>query len=77
MYSQNQAEHLNLASVYSGKIPDSKHDTINQIIEEKMLAFQEEMQALIKQHETNVKSGSFANVGFAQFQFDSKKQTKK
>ncbi|WP_154223169.1 hypothetical protein [Marinicella rhabdoformis] len=76
MYSQNQAEHLNLASVYSGRIPDSKHDKINQIIEEKMLAFQKEMQLLIEEHETNVKAGSFANVGFAQFQFDSRKQIK-
>lgn len=76
MYGQNQAEHLNLASVYSSQIPDSKHNELNEIIEGKMQQFQSEMESLIRTYETKVKAGSFANVGFAQFQFDSRKPSK-
>ncbi len=76
MYGQNQAKNLNLASVYSSKIPDSKHDDLNQIIADKMHAFQREMQQLITSYQTNVKTGTFANIGFAQFQFDSRQTSK-
>lgn len=76
MYAQNQSKHLNLASVQSSQVPDRKHDELNQIIESKMQAFQEEMTELILSHQTNVKPGTFASVGFAQFQFDSRKPSK-
>lgn len=71
MFATEQAEHLNQASIYSSKIPHSKHPEVNRMIEKKMQVFQQEMIELIKQYETNVPAGTYANVGFSQFQFDS------
>ncbi|MCX7555161.1 hypothetical protein OS175_14890 [Marinicella sp. S1101] len=71
MFATDLKQNLNQASIFSSKIPHSKHDEINQIIDKKMRAFQQEMKALIQQHETNVPEGTYANVGFSQFQFDS------
>ncbi|MFC3195802.1 hypothetical protein ACFODZ_16220 [Marinicella sediminis] len=71
MFAAEQAEHLNQASIYSSKIPHSKHPEVNQMIEKRMQAFQLEMISLISEYETNVPEGTYANVGFAQFQFDS------
>jgi len=71
MFATDHKQNLNQASIFSSKIPHSKHDDINQIIDKKMRQFQQEMSELIKQHETNVPKGTYANVGFSQFQFDS------
>ncbi len=71
MFATDLKQNLNQASIFSSKIPHSKHDEINQIIDVKMRQFQQEMTAVIKQHETNVPKGTYANVGFSQFQFDS------
>ena len=71
MFATDQKQNLNQASVFSSKIPHSKHDEINQLLDIKMKAFQNEMQQLIKSHETNVPEGTYSNVGFSQFQFDS------
>ncbi len=71
MFATDQKQHLNQASIFSSKIPHSKHDQVNQIIDIKMRQFQQEMSDLIEQHETNVPKGTYANVGFSQFQFDS------
>ena len=73
MFATDQKQDLNQASIFSSKIPHSKHDHVNQIIDKKMRQFQLEMSELIKQHETNVPKGTYANVGFSQFQFDSTK----
>ncbi len=73
MFATDQKQNLNQASIFSSKIPDSKHDEINQLIDIKMKSFQQEMAALIKNHETKVPEGTYANVGFSQFQFDSTK----
>jgi predicted XRE-type DNA-binding protein len=71
MFATDHKQNLNQASILSSKIPHSKHDVVNQIIDKKMRQFQAEMRELIKQHETNVPQGTYANVGFSQFQFDS------
>ena len=71
MFSAGQAEHLNQASIFSSKIPHSKHQEVNRMIEKKMQLFQQEMIDLIGEYETNVPEGTYANVGFSQFQFDS------
>ncbi len=71
MFATDLKQNLNQASIFSSKIPHSKHDKINQIIDVKMRQFQQEMKEVIKQHETNVPKGTYANVGFSQFQFDS------
>ncbi len=71
MFATGLKQNLNQASIFSSKIPHSKHDKINQIIDKKMRHFQKEMTELIKQHETKVPEGTYANVGFSQFQFDS------
>lgn len=71
MFATDLKQNLNQASIFSSKIPHSKHDEINQIIDKKMRAFQQDMNQLIQQHETNVPEGTYANVGFSQFQFDS------
>lgn len=72
MFATDQAQNLNQASIFSSKIPLSKHPEINQLLDIKMREFQEEMTELIKQHEINVPEGTFANIGFTQFQFDSR-----
>ena len=71
MFSAGQAEHLNQASIFSSKIPHSKHQEVNRMIEKKMQTFQQEMIEMIGEYETNVPEGTYANVGFSQFQFDS------
>jgi hypothetical protein len=71
MFATDQKQNLNQASIFSSKIPHSKHDEVNQVIDKKMRQFQQEMKELIKHHETNVPQGTYANVGFSQFQFDS------
>ncbi|MCB1584005.1 MAG: hypothetical protein KDI92_13150 [Xanthomonadales bacterium] len=71
MFATDQKQHLNQSSVFSSKIPHSKHDEVNWLLDAKMKQFQHEMQALIKEHETNVPEGTYSNVGFTQFQFDS------
>ncbi len=71
MFATGQKQNLNQSSVYSSKIPHSKHDEVNQLINLKMQEFQKEMTELIKQHETKVPEGTYSNVGFSQFQFDS------
>lgn len=71
MFATDLKQNLNQASIFSSKIPHSKHDEINHIIDKKMRQFQKEMTELIKQHETKVPEGTYANVGFSQFQFDS------
>lgn len=71
MFATDMKQNLNQASIFSSKIPHSKHDEINQIIDKKMRKFQKDMTVLIEQHETNVPEGTYANVGFSQFQFDS------
>jgi len=73
MFATDHKQNLNQASILSSKIPHSKHDHINQIIDKKMRQFQQEMSVLIEQHETNVPKGTYANIGFSQFQFDSTK----
>jgi len=71
MFATDHKQNLNQASIFSSKIPHSKHDQVNQIIDIKMREFQQDMDELIKQHETNVPRGTYANLGFSQFQFDS------
>jgi len=71
MFSTDQKQNLNQASIFSSKIPHSKHNEINQLIDIKMKEFQQDMSVLIKQHEINVPEGTYSNVGFSQFQFDS------
>lgn len=71
MFSTDQKQNLNQASIFSSKIPHSKHDEINQLLDIKMKKFQQEMSDFIKQHETKVPEGTYSNVGFSQFQFDS------
>lgn len=71
MFATDHKQNLNQASIFSSKIPNSKHSEVNQIIDKKMRQFQREMAELIKQHETKVPKGTYANVGFSQFQFDS------
>lgn len=71
MFATDLKQNLNQASIFSSKIPHSKHDKINQIIDKKMRQFQKDMNELIEKHETNVPEGTYANVGFSQFQFDS------
>ncbi len=71
MFATNQQQNLNQASIFSSKIPHSRHEEINKIIDIKMRAFQNEMAELIQHHETNVPEGTYANIGFSQFQFDS------
>ncbi len=71
MFATSQQQNLNQATVYSSKIPHSRHEEINKIIDIKMRTFQAEMSELIKHHETNVPDGTYANIGFSQFQFDS------
>ncbi len=71
MFATDQKQDLNQASIFSSKIPHSKHNQVNQIIDKKLRQFQQEMAALIALHETNVPEGTYANVGFSQFQFDS------
>ncbi len=71
MFATNQQQNLNQASIFSSKIPHSRHEEINKIIDIKMRTFQKEMAELIQHHETNVPEGTYANIGFSQFQFDS------
>lgn len=71
MFATDHKQNLNQASIFSSKIPHSRHNEINQIIDKKLRIFQKEMKELIKEHETNVPEGTYANVGFSQFQFDS------
>ena len=71
MFATDHQQNLNQATIFSSKIPHSKHDEINQIIDKKLRKFQDEMSQLITQHETKVPEGTYANVGFSQFQFDS------
>ena len=71
MLSAGQAEHLTQASIFPSKIPPSKRQEVNRMIERKMQTFQQEMIDLIGEYETNVPEGTYANVGFSQFQFDS------
>ncbi len=72
MFATDQALNLNQASIFSSKIPLSKHPQINQLLDIKMREFQDEMTQLIKQYEINVPEGTYANIGFTQFQFDSR-----
>ncbi len=72
MFATDQAQNLNQASIFSSKIPHSKHTEVNQLIDIKMREFQDDMTQLIKQHEINVPEGTYANIGFSQFQFDSR-----
>ena len=71
MFAQSPSADLNQQTVCSSKIPHSKHPLVNQAIQEKLIIFQQEMYALIEQHEARVPEGTYANVGFSQFQFDS------
>jgi len=71
MFATDQHQHLNQASVLSSKIPHSKHNEVNKQIDIKMRLFQKEMTTLIQSHEINVPDGTYANIGFSQFQFDS------
>ena len=71
MFATDQQQNLNQASVVSSKIPHSRHQEINQLIDQNMKLFQESMTALIRSKETKVPAGTYANIGFSQFQFDS------
>ncbi|TDR16812.1 hypothetical protein [Marinicella litoralis] len=71
MFATDHKQNLNQATIYSSKIPHSKHNEINQLIDLKMKQFQKDMSELIKEHETKVPEGTYSNVGFSQFQFDS------
>lgn len=71
MFATSQQQHLNQASIYSSKIPHSRHEEVNRLIDRKMRQFQAEMKTLLAEHETKVPDGTYANIGFSQFQFDS------
>lgn len=71
MFETGEKQNLNQSTVFSSKIPHSKHEIVNQLINNKMQDFQQEMHNLIKQHEANVPEGTYSNIGFTQFQFDS------
>ena len=77
MFSSDQTQFLNQASIFSSKIPNSQHANVNRIIDKKMRKFQMEMEATLKQHETNVPEGTYPNIGFSQFQFDSSEESPK
>ncbi len=61
---------LNQKTIQSSRIPPRRQLLVQQLIHDQLIDFQNKMKHLLAEHEVNIAPGTYANIGFSQFQFN-------